>query len=628
MADSSSTTLADGMSHSVLHGELISHLTEHAVFLIDLSGKLISWNPGVKSLLGYSRRDFVGQPASMIFTLADQGRGLESQERERAIQEGRIADVRWHRKQDGTGVYADSLLVAVKDPAGQVLYFGKILQDATERHRAEERLQNALDYAAGIIATMHEPLLVLDSQLRVQLGNRCYYQTFQASPADTVGKALHELGNGQFDVPSLHDLLEDVLLHNTAIDDFDVEFEIPNVGYKAVSLNARKLCQGTNETDLVLLTLEDITKRKVSERTLAESEARYELVARATNDVIWDWDLRTDRVRWNPVVEDVFGYAAQEVGPLIGWWRERIHPEERARVVEGLARSIQACEENWSAEYRFRHADGSYTPVFDRGYIVHDEKGRGVRMVGSIQDLTARKRSEEERERLLQELERSNGELSQFAYVASHDLQAPLRMVTAYTQLLARHLQSQLDEKGQTFMNMVLDGAGTMQELVQALLRYAQVGQDEPIRTPIPAELVIQTALVNLELLRVETEGQITHEELPVIVGDKLQLLQLFQNLFGNALKYRKPMEPPRIHVAAEERESEWLFSVTDNGQGIDERDFEKVFVPLKRLHGKEVPGTGIGLAICRKIVERHGGRIWVESEVGQGSVFYFTLRR
>ncbi|MEW6635417.1 MAG: PAS domain S-box protein [Actinomycetota bacterium] len=251
-----------------------------------------------------------------------------------------------------------------------------------------------------------------------------------------------------------------------------------------------------------------------------------------------------------------------------------------------------------------------------------------VRLYEAAQrELEARRRAEMELARLVEDLRRSNAELEQFAYVASHDLQEPLRMVASYTQLLARRYRGRLDETADEFIGYAVDGAERMQALINDLLTYSRVGTRGKPLAPADANAAFAAARDNLSVTIRETGAQVRAESLPIVLGDEIQLVQLFQNLISNAIKFRRE-EPPRVRVAARRRDGEWLFSVSDNGVGIERQYAERIFVIFQRLHNRsEYGGTGIGLAVCKKIVERHGGRIWVESEPGRGSTFYFTLR-
>ena len=225
------------------------------------------------------------------------------------------------------------------------------------------------------------------------------------------------------------------------------------------------------------------------------------------------------------------------------------------------------------------------------------------------------------------ELKRSNGELEQFAYVASHDLQEPLRMVSSYTSLIKKRYQGKLDADGDEFIGFAVDGATRMQGLINDLLTYSRAGREPQPSEPTDAGVALDTALANLRRAIEEKRAVVVRGPLPSVMANRLQLAQLFQNLIGNAIKFCKDRRP-EIRVGAERQGAEWVFCVRDNGIGLDPKYADRIFLIFQRLHKREeYPGTGIGLAICKKIVERHGGRIWVESKPGEGAAFYFTFK-
>lgn len=254
------------------------------------------------------------------------------------------------------------------------------------------------------------------------------------------------------------------------------------------------------------------------------------------------------------------------------------------------------------------------------------ETNNGILVTAVVRDITDRKLAQQQLQQHADELERSNAELEQFAYVASHDLQEPLRVVASYSQLLARRYQDKLDSDANDFIDFIVDGATRMQILINDLLSYSRVGSRGKEFESTDLNKVVESALHILELSLEDNAATVTYDNMPTLMADSIQLVQLFQNLIGNAIKFHGDV-PPQIHLGVERKPNEIVFMVRDNGIGIAPQYAERIFLVFQRLHGKEeYPGTGIGLAICKKIVERHGGRIWMESVPGDGSTFFFTI--
>jgi two-component system CheB/CheR fusion protein len=350
--------------------------------------------------------------------------------------------------------------------------------------------KRGLDFAEAIVETVREPLVILNQNLQVIKANKTFYETFRAVREETENRLIYDLGNGQWNIPKLRELLENILPAHATFRDFEVTHEFEHVGRKVMMLNASEVFNPNAQARTILLAIEDATDRKQAEEA-----------------------LRT-----------------------------------------------------------------------------------------------------------------TNAELQNFAYALTHDLQEPLRMVVNFTELLGREYAGKLGGEADKFISYSVEGALRIEALLKALLAYWEVtGREEDGLASIDCGAVLAKALLNLQAAIAESGAIVTSDALPTVVAEEVMLTQLFQNLISNSIKYRGE-ESPRIHVSAERDGEGWLFTVRDNGIGIDPQDAGRVFGMFRRLHGNEISGTGIGLALCKKIVERKGGRIWVESEAGRGATFKFTI--
>ncbi|MGZ8481405.1 MAG: sensor histidine kinase [Candidatus Limnocylindria bacterium] len=356
------------------------------------------------------------------------------------------------------------------------------------------------------------------------------------------------------------------------------------------------------------------------------SEARYRGLLEAAPDAMIVVNEAGDIVLLNVQAEKQFGYRRDE---LIGQPVTNIIPEGFAErlIADGTRSAADALAQQIGTgiELVARRKDGTEFAI--EIMLSPLDSVDGILVTAAIRDISVRNAAEAHLASTVDDLRRSNEELEHFAYVASHDLQEPLRMVSSYTQLLARRYAGQLDADADEFIAFAVDGAARMQQLIQDLLTYSRVGTKGSPLVETPSERALAQALLNIRATIEETGAQVTYDPMPVVLADEAQLAQLFQNLIGNGIKYQHG-EAPRVHVGVEgDGEGGWTFAVRDNGIGIEPQYFERIFGMFQRLHGRDdFSGTGIGLAICRKIVERHGGTISVESEPGTGSTFRFAL--
>ena len=307
-------------------------------------------------------------------------------------------------------------------------------------------------------------------------------------------------------------------------------------------------------------------------------------------------------------------------------FRDLMYPEDLETALENTRRLLAGDLQTCSMDMRWHRALGPDVWIRQTRSLARDPSGAPQYFIAVVEDISARKQAEEQRSLGTEELARSNAELEQFAYVVSHDLQEPLRMVASYVQLLEVRYKDRLDSDAHDFIAFAVDGATRMKQMIADLLAYSRVGRLAKQFVPVACEAVLGQACADLQAAMAEAAAQVSQGPLPTVQGNAGQLTHLFQNLIGNAIKFRG-REPPRIHVSAERNGQEWVFSVRDNGIGLDPQFADRIFLVFQRLHRHEdYPGTGIGLAIARKIVEHHGGRIWVESEPGKGATFHFTV--
>jgi PAS domain S-box-containing protein len=362
----------------------------------------------------------------------------------------------------------------------------------------------------------------------------------------------------------------------------------------------------------------------------AEARERLAAIVDSCDDAIISKTLDGVITAWNGGAEKIFGYVSSEV---VGKPMLMLFPADRADEESDILRRIGQGKNVDTFETVRIRKDGSSIDVSVTISPIRDERGIVIGASKIARDITARKQAEkrlaqqaEELTRRMAELARSNADLEQFAYVASHDLQEPLRMVTAYTQLLAERYRGKLDANADRFMGYAIEGAQRMQVLIQDLLAFSRVGKQDLYRQKVDCGSVMKDVLRALAPSVAESAAVVSYGVLPVLWADRTLLAQVFQNLIGNAIKFRRQM-PPVITVTAESNPREWRFRVSDNGIGIAAEHAENIFAVFQRLHARsEYPGNGIGLSICKKIVERYGGRIWVKSEIGIGSTFVFTI--
>ena len=381
----------------------------------------------------------------------------------------------------------------------------------------------------------------------------------------------------------------------------------------------------------------DITERKQVEEALRQSQERYTLAVSAGNVGVWDWNLDTNEIYVDPILKQILGYEDHEIKNELDAWGGLVHPDDQEKVMAAAAAHLEGSAPVYEVEHRMMHRNGSVRWFVACGTAMRDAEGKPIRIVGTDTDVTERKQAAQELARINVKLEQRNRELQDFAYVASHDLQEPLRKIRAFADLMAEEYGDNVDETGKYYLNRMVDAATRMAGLITDLLAYSRVTTKVQPFGKVNLNSVVTDVLSDLEMQIKETGGRITVSNLPTIDADATQMHQLLQNFIGNALKFHKPDVTPVVDVvgvvetqatsAGRPDQAMCRLEVRDNGIGFDKKYLDRIFTPFQRLHGRGAySGTGMGLAICRRIVERHHGTITADSKPGEGARFIVTL--
>ena len=367
----------------------------------------------------------------------------------------------------------------------------------------------------------------------------------------------------------------------------------------------------------------DISERKKAEIDLQKSEERFILASMGANDFLWDWEIEENKLWITPRFFETTAIKTDSFETLYNFF-DHVYADDRKYLKSLLQKHLEE-QEKFDTVYRIKSKDNQLRWHQIRGQAIW-KNDKAYRMSGSIRDVTELMLAKEKISIQNEELLRSNKELQNFAYIASHDLQEPLRKVISFTELLNNEMDASLSNEQKQYMKFIIDGGKRMRILINDLLDYSRISRKETEYSKCNLNNILSLVKDDLAVQINETKAQIDYENLPSIEADFQQIYRVFQNLINNALKYRSK-DAPKIEIGYKENDKFYTFYVKDNGIGIDPEFHERIFVIFQRLHRKsDIPGTGIGLAICSRIIQAHGGKIWVESKLNQGSVFYFTL--
>ena len=502
----------------------------------------------------------------------------------------------------------------------------QLIGEIKERKRAEEELYNEKVRAQTYLDIAGVVLVAINRDLTISLINKKGIEIVGYNEDEIIGKSFIEFIPERFK-SELIDIAIRIISGN--LDEF-IHYEGPILTKRGeerlISWQVVVLRDNNGNFINALISGEDITERKKAQDALKESEERLKILFEYAPDPYFITDMEGNFLDGNKAAEMLIDFKKEEIIDKNLVELGLINGDQIIKAFDLLGKNSKGFATG-PEEFILARKDGRKVPVEITGYPIEI---RGQKLVlGMARDISERKKSEEKLKETIHELKRSNDELQQFAYITSHDLQEPLRTIASFTQLLERRYKNKLDTDADEFIEFIVDAATRMKEMIQGLLDYSRIGTRGGEFSLIDTEEVLIIVLSNLHAAISENKAKITYDKLPTVIADKNQLIQLFQNMISNAIKFKKKDVNPKIHISAikDEKKGEFIFSVSDNGIGLEPQYRDKIFEVFKRLHTMdEYKGAGIGLAISKRIIERHGGRIWVESELGKGSTFYFTL--
>lgn len=727
-----------------------------AIIRTDLNGRITRWNQGATQVFGYHPEEAVGQPLTTLFFEADRG-AVKSQILGPLLNQGELELELRNRCSSGDECYIRLCATLLRDENGTPYGTLCVAINITAQKHAEQGLRASEERYRSLVNALPQIAYLTDAQGQTQMVNR-YWEDYSGVPCgQCVGldwtRWLHPDDIAAHQAKWLRSLASsETFEHEARFRNRGGEFRWHLVRGVPVHNSERHITQWVG-------TATEIHARKQAEEALRDSEERFRLAFQAVQGAVYDWYPQTGKVVRSAGIRSILGIAAEETEPTQSWWQDRIHPDDQAVTGARILQQLPKDQNQYETEFRILHADGHWVHVADRGFIIRDENGIPVRVVGSSQDVTENRQLERELKEInLQlrfqaeilattddavfaldssqlirycnagaermygiktgevigkpltaihgnslvtpeaephamadlarhgswtgenthigrngveilvsstvntlstesggglvaiirdisnqkradlemqdqlkrhalQLTRANEDLLHFAYAVSHDLQSPLRTVKSFAQLLALKYKAKLDDQAGDFIRLIVDGASRMDTMLHDLLQFAKVaGGEAEFHDQVSLEEAVSNAIQNLRSGIEETHAVITHDPVPTVAGDAGQFAQLFQNLIGNSLKYRSPDVAPRIHISAEQTPGEWVITVSDNGIGFEPAYAEKIFGVFQRLHSSEFAGTGIGLSICKRIVERRGGRIWAAAQPGRGATFSFSI--
>lgn len=601
--------------------QLVDDVHDYAIFWLDLDGKIETWNIGAERIYGYKSNEIIKKHFSILFSKEANQKGLPHRILHKAIIFGKYEGETEFTCKNVDKFWTNLVIEVLKNSEGIIIGFVVIVRDITQQHNLEQERSKLIaiidespdyigmsDIAGNLLFHNRSAKRMLGLDERADVSMMTAANVFPSWAFDIVynqgrpAASKHGCWNGETAVLNQKTgqetpVLQTLILHRDSL--------------------GKPIC--------FTAIMRDITERKKAEEALKNSE---ELFRSSMEHAAIGMALVSIEGRWlmvNKALCDMLGYTEKE---MLGMDFQTItHPDDLAQDMDIVHQLIEKEAEKYYIEKRYFRKDGTIIWISLNVSLAWQANGQPNYFIVQIQNISDRKQAEAVKEQLMAQLTSSNMELERFAYVASHDMQEPLRMVVCFSDILVRDFSAQLSQEAKEYLNIVSDSGRRMQDMIQDLLEYSRISSETRVFKSVNGEMALENALGNIKIPIEESQAQITSDKLPNFSGNPVQIMRLLQNLIMNAIKYHIKGVAPLIHIGVESRDKEWCIFVQDNGLGIPEEFVEQIFQPFRRLQTwHTVKGTGLGLAICKKIVENHGGKIWVEPAPSHGSIFYFTL--